>query len=72
MATQIARDPFGRASLMRSPVLRQHNLECDWCGRRARFYYYWAGDSINGDLGPRYGKTLRPFCSVGCYRAYYS
>ena len=69
MATQIARDPFGRASLMRE---RCHKgAECDWCGQPARWFYYWKQDSVYR-TGPPYGVTLRPFCSVGCYRAYYS
>jgi len=70
MATQIAHDSFGRASLMRE---RCHKgAECDWCGQPARWFYYWARDGFQS-LGPtRYGETLRPFCSVGCYRAYYS
>ncbi len=69
MATQISHDPFARSSLMREPVLRQHNLECKWCGQRARFFYYWDADDR---LGPRYGRNLDPFCTVGCYRSFNS
>ena len=66
MATQIARDGFARAILMRE---RCHaGAECKWCGQPARWFYYWTKDSSNPQ--PRYGRVLDPFCSVSCYRPY--
>ena len=72
MATQITREPFARATLMREPVLRQHSLECTWCGQRARFYYYWERDSAYSRKGNRVNLASadKPFCSIGCYRTY--
>jgi len=70
MATQVRRDPFTRADLMRE---RCHKgAGCVWCGQPARWFYYWESDSIYRHRGHPYGHTLRPFCSVGCYRSYSS
>jgi len=67
-AVQISRDPFARASLMRIRVDASDRQSCAWCGQPARFRYYWEADSIQ----PRTPTPSVPFCSVGCYRAYFS
>ena len=68
--TQLTRDPFARRTLMRQTFPRHLTSPCSWCGRPGRFDYFWEDD--NGrKLGP---FPFRPtsFCSVGCFRAYYS
>ena len=80
MATRIARDSFGRASLMREMV--SPAVGCEWCGGSSRagmtsrlFRYFWEQDSIYGfKRGNRVdlpsGSKL--FCSVSCFRTYTS
>ncbi len=62
--TQVNRDPFARASLMRRTV--EKGLTCEWCGQPAKFEYAWERDCKNTVEG-----WSKPFCSVGCYRTYY-
>ena len=73
MATQIARDPFARASLMRETV-RDWSSGCTWCGSFAKgtrlFRYFWEDDSGIKPFGrPRKNEL---FCSVSCFRTYKS
>ena len=65
MKTQIARDSFARMSLMREKC--DANKECAWCGQRAKWHYFWEDDSSRGPQG-----QLKAFCSVSCFRTYYS
>ena len=80
MATQIARDPFSRASLMRETI--SNAVGCEWCGGSSRtnrtsrlFRYFWERDSI---YGFRRGNRVdlpsaeKLFCSVSCFRIYTS
>jgi hypothetical protein len=73
---QIARDPFARSSLMRqvAPDWEAQN-GCKWCGHLGRQFYYWQ-ESDGGTRFPYRHRACRnetkPFCSVSCYRAYYS
>jgi hypothetical protein len=77
-ATQIKRDPFARASLMRRVVspddVAHAGNSCANCGglrkNHSLFQYFWEGDSeirIFGSLSIANGKL---FCCVGCYRSY--
>ena len=45
-------------------------LDCAWCGQTARFHYYWDRDDRSARHGPAYGKQLKAFCSVSCFRTY--
>ncbi len=64
-AVQINRDPFARASLMRS---KNHGRDsCRWCDRPGRFNYGWEEDGLY--TRPHYEG---PFCSVRCYRVFFS
>ena len=68
--TQIARDPFARATLMRVTLEKQERKECAWCGQPSRFRYFWEGDAR-----PVRSWELRnrgQYCSVGCWRSYCS
>ena len=77
MATQIARDPFGRASLMREITrVQEDGPTCTWCGSvnrpassvsRRLFSYYWESDDGRSEHG-----NLNLFCSVSCFRTYTS
>ena len=64
MSTQIARDPFARATLMRVKAPG----ECRWCGQPGRWSYRWESDGIL----PCSASYSGPFCSIGCYRTFYS
>lgn len=64
MATQVSRDPFARASLMRRHA--EPGQECAWCGQPARWAY--ARERDDRPLWPR-DWPQRVFCSVGCCRA---
>jgi hypothetical protein len=66
-ASQIERDPFARASLMREKC--EQGKECAWCGQPARFVYYWEQDSVARST--RFAQA-KPFCSVSCFRDYHS
>ncbi len=79
MATQIARDPFARASLMRETIrVQEDGQTCTWCGNvshprasvsRRLFRYFWEDDSGRGQTGHNIDKL---FCSVSCFRTYTS
>ena len=62
---QINRNPFGRETLYRRLTTR--TTCCAECGHAARFEYAWIADGIN----PAKDWSVA-FCSVGCYRIYYS
>ena len=64
--TQINRDPFSRASLMREKTGKHE--PCKWCGQMGDYFYGWESDSI----GSRPANMDGPFCSVSCYRTYTS
>ena len=70
MATQLRRDPFARATLMRQ--LQSHRSDCrscDWCGQLTTLYkYWWEGDDASSG-----GPSILPqaFCSVACWQAYH-
>lgn len=66
MPTQINRDPFARETLERqvAPSFGKHAGPCAFCGQLARFNYRVSSDG--GLVGP----WSKPFCGVGCYRAY--
>ena len=64
MRTQLQRDPFTRATLMRDPAQPGPCGECGRQGRRWR--YQWESD---GRAPLR--VTAISFCSVGCFRAYW-
>jgi len=69
---QIERDPFGRKSLLRElvhNVLGIRSVYCRECDRRARFYYWWSRDDRPQPISPA-GSIA--FCSIECFRAYYS
>lgn len=67
--TQINRDPFARASLMR----RKDPGPCRWCGQRGRFAYGWDEDQWHlGGVNEKRPHFEGPFCSVGCYRTFFS
>jgi len=79
MATQIARDPFARTTLMREAV--SPAVGCEWCGGSSRagrtarlFHYFWEQDSIYTKRGNRVNldSATKLFCSVSCFRAYTS
>ena len=63
----IARDPFGRADLVRELVPAAERRPCGWCGSApGRFCYWWSPDG-----GGRIFRHARPgFCSVSCWRSY--
>ena len=63
MATQIRRDPFARATLMRERV---ETSECTWCGQPGRFVYYWEPDSLRVLIR----DDGRVFCSIDCWETY--
>ena len=78
MTTQIAHDPFARASLMRETHYRMDGTTCAWCGgvSKARsgyaprlFHYFWEDDSGRKPFfsQPRNNEL---FCSVSCFRTY--
>jgi len=69
MSTNIERDPFARMTLTRETLPKDERGECTWCGQPARFTYAWEEDS-----SARRGMPMqdKPFCSVGCFRTYYS
>lgn len=58
---QIQRDPFARATLVRTTTLG--GGACRWCGQPGRFYYGWLTDGLSAHV-----NYTGPFCSVGCYR----
>jgi len=61
---QISRDPFARLDVVRR-VVRSDNT-CAWCGQKGKFQYgMWPDDGK-----PHFNKKM--FCSVDCYRMYYS
>jgi hypothetical protein len=67
--TQLQRDPFARATLVRYSV-PVHGT-CSGCGNgTARYVYRWEAD---GQRLPRYTvhcTDAKAFCSVGCWRDY--
>jgi len=69
MTTQIERDPFARATLMRKTVPKDCRGECDWCGQPAKYQYFWVLDSA---LRPPKYVGRNQFCSKSCYKAYAS
>jgi hypothetical protein len=67
MLTQINRDPFSRADLVREALPMTPRRSCSWCGGRpGRFKYGWWADDRPG---PEWARGV--FCSVDCYRAYH-
>ena len=69
MATEICRDPFSRASLVRFNAPKNKPHTCGWCGQNARFIYAWVSDSIRAMQSPN-PLTNKTFCGVECFRAY--
>lgn len=66
---QIAHDAFAREGLYRRRVSAWNLRSCTWCGARpGRFVYAVYPDSGMGKPHFNYDK---PFCSVGCWRAYH-
>jgi len=68
MTTQIERDPFARATLIRETIPKQFRGSCKWCGQPAKFRYSWEPDGVH----VRVRFMNEEFCSVSCYRAYAS
>ncbi len=70
--TQIARDPFARATLIRRSEPSVFGVPCTWCGQVRKsgvmFTYAWVEDSINR----QWWTPDKPFCSVDCWRTYNS
>lgn len=67
MSTQLTRDPFARATLMRRLVPKHDRKDCTECGQQAKFYYHWEQDSMYGRM---FTATAQQFCSVSCARGY--
>jgi hypothetical protein len=69
---QLQRDPFARATLMRTAVPTTES--CTWCGSTRRggslFAYRWRPDDRTSFDYYTYGDPL--FCSVDCWRTYNS
>jgi hypothetical protein len=68
--TQLERDPFARATMMRQTVPIQDRKSCAWCGQQAKYRYRWESDGIM-NRAPQW-DSLRQFCSVGCCRSFSS
>lgn len=70
--TEIRRDPFARATLVRALVPKYARKECPWCGwREGKFRYAWESD--DDPSGRRVSRILDGqdgFCSVDCWEAY--
>jgi hypothetical protein len=66
--TQLTRDPFARASLVRE-VVKIGQRQCEWCGSKpGRFRYWWESDAAHQE--PIEVRVLG-FCSIGCWRDYH-
>jgi hypothetical protein len=69
----IAHDPFARQELVRRNVPQGH--ECFNCGQPARYEYAISCDASTRnpfDFKSEWPERRREFCSVGCYRSYWS
>lgn len=68
----ISHDPFARTELQRRTRTASESKFCAWCESwtyLARFCYRVSSD---GDLSGNRALWSKPFCSIGCYRAYYN
>ena len=61
--TVVSHDSFARVELIRERA----SGSCDWCGQPARWRYGWVPDDSN-----RQRWDNHAFCSIGCFRSYYS
>ena len=71
--TQVSRDPFARADLMRATVPASLRTPCVWCGSRpGRFVYWWEPDGLRAPARPRMDTPAgrRGVCCKGCHVAY--
>ena len=70
MKTNIQRDPFARGGYVRQTLSKADTGSCQWCGQtKARMYEYaWERD----DRAVSPGEFAGPFCTIDCYRTYYS
>lgn len=67
---QIERDPFARATLIRTVVPSAYRSSCCHCGRDgARFCYAWESDGVYRTIRRAWSRA---FCGIGCFRTYYA
>ena len=67
---QIERDPFARATLVRTVLPRTQRAACCNCGRDdARFCYAWESDGLYSAVRRGWSRAV---CGIGCFRAYYA
>lgn len=66
--TQLERDPFARATMVRYTVPKWDRKGCAWCGQPAKYRYRWESDGLYS-RAPQW-DSLSQFCSISCHRSY--